>query len=92
MKSFICIYVQLDCCARLDVALILTFPVPITDKQRKLTKKFIFILLCGASKSFIKAFKALVKPFEVPQRSLKIKIFVNFYFDTTFANARGGKG
>ena len=35
---------------------------------------FIFTLLCGASKGFIKAFKALIKPFEAPQRSVKIKI------------------
>ena len=35
---------------------------------------FIFTLLCGASKSFMKAFNALIKPFEAPQRSVKIKI------------------
>ena len=31
----------------------------------------------------MKAFKAFTKPFEVPQGRLKIKIEVNFYFDTT---------
>ena len=32
----------------------------------------IFFLICGASKGFMKAFKASVKPFEATQRSLKI--------------------
>ena len=34
---------------------------------------FISTLLCGASTGFIKAFKAFIKPFEAPQRSMKIK-------------------
>ena len=33
-----------------------------------------FTLLCGASKGFMKAVQAFVKPFEAPQRSVKIKI------------------
>ena len=33
-----------------------------------------FTHLCGDSKSFMKAFKAFIKPFEAPQRSAKIKI------------------
>ena len=37
-------------------------------------KIFIFTLLCGASKGFLKAFKAFIKPFEAPQKSVKIKI------------------
>ena len=32
------------------------------------------IFLCGASKGFIKALKAFIKPFEAPQRSVKTKI------------------
>ena len=36
----------------------------------------------------MKALKAVVKPFEAPQRSVKIKIQLNFYFNTTFRNAR----
>ena len=40
----------------------------------------------------MKALKALIKPFEAPQRSVTIKIEVNFYFNTTFLNARGGEG
>ena len=28
--------------------------------------------------------KAFIKHFEAPQRSVKIKIYVNFYFDITF--------
>ena len=35
---------------------------------------FIFKLHCGASKDFMKAFKVFIKPFEPPQRSVKIKI------------------
>ena len=32
------------------------------------------MLLCGASKGFMKAVKAFIKPFEAPQRSMKITI------------------
>ena len=41
---------------------------------------FTFILLCAASKGFMKAFKAFIKPSEAQQRSVKIKIHVNFFF------------
>ena len=40
---------------------------------------FIFTLLCGASKGFMKALKVFIKPFEAPQRSVKIKIELNFF-------------
>ena len=53
---------------------LLTFSVPIPAKKKKITLIVIFALLCGASKGFIKAFKAFMKPFEVSQRSVKIKI------------------
>ena len=43
------------------------------------------MLLFGASKGFIKALKAFRKPFEAPQRSVKIKIQVIFFL-------RSGKG
>ena len=33
-----------------------------------------------------------LKPFETSQRIIKIKMSVNFYFNTTFWNAGGGKG
>ena len=52
----------------------LNFPVPIPDEEKKLSQIFIPTLLCGASKGFIKAFKGFIKPFEAPQRSVKIKI------------------
>ena len=42
------------------------------------------MLFCGTSKGFIKALNAFKKPFEAPQRSVKIKISVNSYFNTTF--------
>ena len=47
-------------------------PVPILEKERKLTKLFIFTLLCGPSKGFKKVLKAFIKLFEAPKRSLKI--------------------
>ena len=49
----------------------LTLPVPIPDKEKKLIKIFIFTLFCGTSKGIMKAF---IKPSEVPQRKVKIKI------------------
>ena len=52
----------------------LNLNVPIPDKKKKITLILIFKLLCGASKSFIIALKAFIKPFEAPQRSVKIKI------------------
>ena len=39
----------------------------------------------------MRAIKAFIKPFEVRQ-SVKIKISLNFYFNTTFKNARDVKG
>ena len=36
----------------------------------------------------MKAFKAFIKPFEAPQGSVKIKIYVNFYFNIIFLNAQ----
>lgn len=52
----------------------LTLPVSIPEEERKLTYIFIFaLLLCGASKGFIKAF---IKPYEAPQRSVKLIIYV----------------
>ena len=52
----------------------LTLPVPIPDEGKKLTETFIFALLCGVSKDFMKALKAFIKPFEAPQRSVQIKM------------------
>ena len=61
----------------------LTFPVPIPDKERKLSSISIFTLYCGASNGLMKAFKSFIRPFEAPQSSVKIKILVNFYSNTT---------
>ena len=36
-------------------AVLLILPVPIPDEERKLTYIFIFTLLCGAPKGFMKA-------------------------------------
>ena len=46
------------------------------------------MLFCGASKGFMKAVKAFMKPFEAPQRSVKIKISVKFYFNINFLNVQ----
>ena len=43
---------------------ILTLLVPIPDEAKKLALIFVFTLLCGASKSFMKALKSFMKPFE----------------------------
>ena len=55
-----------------------TLLVPIPDKVKKLSWIFIFTLLCGALKSFMKALKAFIKPFEAPRRNVKKK------FDSIF--------
>ena len=55
-------------------AMNLTLPVPIPDEEKKVTEIFFLAFLCGASKDFMKAFKAFIKPVEAPQRSVKIKI------------------
>ena len=47
---------------------------PDPGRREKINLIFLFTLLCGASKGFMKAFKAFTKPFEAPQRSVKIKI------------------
>ena len=69
----------------------LTFTVPIPDKKKKLAYIFLFTLY-DASKGFMKALKTFIKPFEAPQRSVKIKIYVDFYFNITFSNAQDEKG
>ena len=39
----------------------------------------------------MKVLKAFIKTFEAPQKSVKIKIWVNFYLNTIFWNAQDGK-
>ena len=59
----------------------LTLPVPcISESCIEINIKliFIFTLLCGTSKGFMKALKALIKPFEEPQRNVKRKINLIF--------------
>ena len=73
-------------------AVSLTLPIQILDEEKKLTEIFIFTLFCGASKGFMKVLKAFIKPFEVPKRSGKIKVSVNFYLNINFLNAQDGKG
>ena len=40
----------------------------------------------------LKTLKVFIKPFEAPQRSVKIKILLKFYFSTNFRNAWDVKG
>ena len=40
----------------------------------KIKPNFYFTLLCDVSKGFMKAFKVFIKPFETPQKRVKIKI------------------
>ena len=40
----------------------------------------------------MKAFMAFIKPFEASQRSVKIKMSLNFSFNTTFRNAWDREG
>ena len=44
---------------------------PGPGQREKIKSRFFFTLLCGTSKCFMKAF---IKPFEAPQRIVKIKI------------------
>ena len=53
---------------------ILTLPVPIPGQDKIFFLIFIFTRLCDASKGFMKALKAFIKPSEGTQRSVKIKI------------------
>ena len=43
-------------------------------RREEINLNFIFTLPCRASKGFMKALMAFIKPFEAPQRSVKMKI------------------
>ena len=49
---------------------------------------FVIILLCGTWKCFMNTFKTFINSFEAPQRSVKIKIKVNFFL---FVQDLGGR-
>ena len=71
----------------------LTPPVPIPSKVRKIIKILIFISLMGFFKSFYEGIKCLYRTFlRHQQEERNYKIYVNFYFNTNFWNALGGKG
>ena len=62
---------------------LLILPAPcISDNciKIKINLNFIFTLLFGASKGFMKDLKAFIKSFEAPQRSVQIKFSVKFFF------------
>ena len=71
--------------------LVLTVPVPIPDEEKKLTWIFIFVLLCGTSKDFMKALKAFLKSFQAPQRS-ENKNLSWFLFYYNFLKCTGREG
>ena len=57
-----------------DVALTLTFPVSYISEsyiKTKINLNSIFVLLCGASKRFVKTFKAFIKPLKAPKTRKK---------------------
>ena len=68
------------CERKVSISLIFNHPVPIPDEEEK---TFYFHILCVA-------FKAFMKLFEAPQRSVKIKFSLNFYFSTTFRKHGAG--
>ena len=43
-------------------------------RREEINLNFIFTLPCRASNGFMMALKAFIKPFEAPQRSVKMKI------------------
>ena len=78
-----------------DFITVLTLPIPCISEscieikiKEKLIKIFLFTLLCGAPESLMKAFKAFIKPFEAPQRSVKIKIQLNFFSSSRIGTGR----
>ena len=65
---------------------------PAKEKQSSILLIFIFTLLCGASEAFMKAFKVFLwKPFEIPQRSAKIKFKLIFVLTELSEMQRAGK-
>ena len=46
---------------------------PDPGRREKINLNFYFTIACGDTKGFVKAFKAFKKPFETPQRNVKIK-------------------
>ena len=73
-------------------------PAILTTNKFLRTHKYLLIAIIFSTQSFPSYSRtkrknmAFIKPFEPPQKSVKIKIYFNFYFNTTFRNAQGGKG
>ena len=66
--------------------------LPDLGRRGKINLNSYFHTYLWCLKGFMKAFKAFIKPFEAPQRNVKIKVYVNFCYKMTFRNARDGKG
>ena len=60
--------------------------------MKKIKLNFYFHNSLWCLKRFYQGLKVFIKPFEGPQRSVKIKIELNFYFNTAFKNDRVFKG
>ena len=64
-------------------SVILNLTLPSVSKlliKMKLTITLIFTFLCGTSNRFYKGHKGLHQFFEVPKRSVNIKIYDSFYY------------
>ena len=61
---------------------------PSPGRRENVKLNFCFHIPFGASKVFMKTY---IKPFEAPQRTVK-NILLNFHSNTTFRDARDGKG
>ena len=68
---------------------------PVPGQREKINFNFILTLICGATKGFMKALRAFIKPFEAPRRSGKIKlklVFISAQFHEMHGAGRIKKG
>ena len=59
-------------------------PDPEEIRREKINLNFYFHTSLLCLKRFYEGLKAFIKPFEAPQKCVKIKISVNFYFTRNF--------
>ena len=71
---------------------LLTLSVPCISKSCiEIKVKLNFHTFCGASKDFMKAIKTFIKPFEAPQRSVKTKFNLIFFYSSGTGTGRVNK-
>ena len=51
-----------------------------TEPEEKVNTNLLYSHFFVVSKHFLNTFAAFVKPFKVPQKGMKIKIYIIFYF------------